>query len=299
MRPLLFLSVFHLCYGFTSICVQRKSTLLYSNGSNENEEVSRRDFGGLIVGAIGAVGYVKLASSAIKQITRGEGVYPMEHEDIVSAVFRRAIVEAAKETPSDKPFRVLEVGIGPDCRTIMRGIYNDAFQDCNRNVHLYGVDIDPPSEESIARAREKISVSNPDVELTAEKGDVVQGLSYPNGFFDVITCSLVLCSVTDQAKSLREIKRMLKSTGGTFGYVEHVAVDLEKDTEKNRVFFEWQQRTLDLLQQAVAHNCHLHRNTEKEIQSVFHDADVLESQRFFIKDMWPISCQCSGVIKTK
>lgn len=299
MRPLLFLSVFHLCYGFTSICVQRKITLLYSNGSNENEEVSRRDFGGLIVGAIGAVGYVKLASSAIKQITRGEGVYPMEHEDIVSAVFRRAIVEAAKETPSDKPFRVLEVGIGPDCRTIMRGIYNDAFQDCNRNVHLYGVDIDPPSEESIARAREKISVSNPDVELTAEKGDVVQGLSYPNGFFDVITCSLVLCSVTDQAKSLQEIKRMLKSTGGTFGYVEHVAVDLEKDTEKNRVFFEWQQRTLDPLQQAVAHNCHLHRNTEKEIQSVFHDADVLESQRFFIKDMWPISCQCSGVIKTK
>lgn len=271
---------------------------MHSKSSNENEEVSRREFGGLIVGAIGAVGYVKLASSAIKQITRGEGVYPMEHEDMVSAVFRRAIVEAAKETPSEKTFRVLEVGIGPNCRTIMRGIYNDAFQDFNRNVQLYGVDIDPPSEESIALAREKISVSNPGVEFTAEKGDVVQGLSYPNGFFDVITCSLVLCSVSDQAKSLREIKRILKPTYGTFGYVEHVAVDLENDAEKNRAFFEWQQRTLDPLQQTLAHNCHLHRNTDKEIQSIFHDADILESQRFFVKDMWPISCQCSGVIKT-
>lgn len=272
--------------------------MIYSNGSSENEEVSRRDFGTLTVGALGAVGYGKLASSAIQQIARGEGVYPMEHETRVASVFRRAIVEAGKEIPNNNPFRVLEVGIGKDCRTIMRGMYDDALRDCDRIVQLYGVDIDPPSEEVIVRAREKLSVSNPGAEFTTDKGDLIQGLAYPNGFFDAITCSLVLCSVTDLVKSLQEIKRILKPKGGIFGFVEHVAVDLENEAESNRVFFEWQQRALDPLQQAVAHNCHLHRNTDKEIQSIFYDADILESQRFFIKNMWPVSCQCSGVIKT-
>ena len=297
MKLILFLSFLDICRCFTSLRSSPKSTLINANGSSENEEISRRDFGVLTVGTIGAVAYGKLASSAIQQITRGEGVYPIEHEAKVATVFRRAIIEAGQQV-QEKPLRVLEVGIGKDCRTIMRGMYNDALQEYNRNLQLYGVDIDTPSEEFVVRAREKMLVSNPGAEFIVDKGDLVQGLTYPDGFFDVITCSLVLCSVTDLKKSLQEIKRVLKPKGGTFGFVEHVAIDLENDAEKNRVFFEWQQRTLDPLQQAVAHNCHLHRNTDKEISSIFYDADILEFERFFIKDMWPISCQCSGVIKT-
>jgi ubiquinone/menaquinone biosynthesis C-methylase UbiE len=297
MKLILFLSFLDICRCFTSLRLTPKSTLINANGSSENEEISRRDFGVLTVGTIGAVAYGKLASSAIQQIIRGEGVYPMEHEAKVATVFRRAIIEAGQQV-QEVPLRVLEVGIGKDCRTIMRGMYNDALQEYNRNIQLYGVDIDTPSEEFVVRAREKILVSNPGAEFIVDKGDLVQGLTYPDGFFDVITCSLVLCSVSDLRKSLQEIKRVLKPKGGTFGFVEHVAIDLENDAEKNRVFFEWQQRTLDPLQQAVAHNCHLHRNTDKEILSTFYDADILELERFFVKDMWPISCQCSGVIKT-
>jgi ubiquinone/menaquinone biosynthesis C-methylase UbiE len=297
MKLILFLSFLDICRCFTSLRLTPKSTLINANGSSENEEISRRDFGVLTVGTIGAVAYGKLASSAIQQIIRGEGVYPMEHEAKVATVFRRAIIEAGQQV-QEVPLRVLEVGIGKDCRTIMRGMYNDALQEYNRNIQLYGVDIDTPSKEFVVRAREKILVSNPGAEFIVDKGDLVQGLTYPDGFFDVITCSLVLCSVSDLRKSLQEIKRVLKPKGGTFGFVEHVAIDLENDAEKNRVFFEWQQRTLDPLQQAVAHNCHLYRNTDKEILSTFYDADILELERFFVKDMWPISCQCSGVIKT-
>jgi hypothetical protein len=107
-----------------------------------------------------------------------------------------------------------------------------------------------------------------------------------------------LCSVSDQYLAVNEIKRLLK-TGGCFGWVEQVAVDLENDNNSiNQVTFDLEQKLLDPLQQVVAHNCHLHRQTVQIIEEVFEpDAHFLESERFFIQSMWPISCQASGVVK--
>lgn len=124
---------------------------------------------------------------------------------------------------------------------------------------------------------------------------------------DVITTSLVLCSVEDQYQAVNEIKRVLNPNGGTFGFIEHVAVDLKNESEKDLVFLDWQQRKLDPLQQIVAHNCHLHRNTEKVIDSVFgssansstsrSNSQWLQRERFQVKDMWPVSCQTTGVVQ--
>eukprot|EP00957_Ditylum_brightwellii_P030283 2293379-Ditylum_brightwellii.AAC.1 len=65
------------------------------------------------------------------------------------------------------------------------------------------------------------------------------------------------------------MNRVLNSNGGTFGYVEHVAVRVDDDSKNDDSrprwsyeFLERQQQTLDPLQQAVADNCHLHRNTD-------------------------------------
>ena len=107
----------------------------------------------------------------------------------------------------------------------------------------------------------------------------------------------MLCSVHDQQTSLKEIKRLLNRTNAFFGYVEHVAVDLDRDVGQDKSFLEWQQRTLDPLQQAVAHNCHLHRATDEEITKVFESYEVLLQDRFFVDDMWPVSCQSMGVLK--
>ena len=98
------------------------------------------------------------------------------------------------------------------------------------------------------------------------------------------------------------MKRLLNPNGGAFGFVEHVAVDLNNDDEKNLSFLEFQQKAFDPLQQAVAHNCHLHRQTENVISSVFgipesSSAEMLEKERFLVKDMWPVSCQVRGVVK--
>jgi len=75
---------------------------------------------------------------------------------------------------------------------------------------------------------------------------------------------------------------------------------VNKEERSERSFLEWQQRTLDPLQRLVAHNCHLHRETEAAVRDVFAapgmSSRVLYGERFFVDDMWPVSCQCCGVI---
>ena len=71
---------------------------------------------------------------------------------------------------------------------------------------------------------------------------------------------------------------------------------------KSLSFLELQQRVLDPLQQAVAHNCHLHRQTDAVISSAFgvdasEQATLLDTERFLCKEMWPVSLQCCGVVK--
>jgi asparagine synthetase A len=97
------------------------------------------------------------------------------------------------------------------------------------------------------------------------------------------------------------MKRLIRPDGGTLGYVEHVAVDEEESAK----FLEAQQKILDPLQQAVAHNCHLHRYTEQAIDTTFgfqagaphNSSERLQHERFIVDSMWPVSCQCCGVVQ--
>lgn len=265
--------------------------------------ISRRDAALL---TISGVVYGKLLGTVVSRIKRGDS-FPLEHERRVSRTFERAIMEASSSLTNkerSRPLRVLEVGIGSKCRTIFRGMYDATLN--NRldlvGLDLIGIDIELPDITTVNKARDRLVLSAekntiPPYPVTFDviSGDLTQGVNCPDGFFDVITSSLVLCSVEDQRVAIKEIKRLLKS-GGTYGYVEHVAVNLDNENEKNRFFLEWQQTTLDPLQQRLAHNCHLHRRTDLAISDEF-SGGVLEDERFFVDDMWPVSCQCCGVVR--
>jgi ubiquinone/menaquinone biosynthesis C-methylase UbiE len=75
--------------------------------------------------------------------------------------------------------------------------------------------------------------------------------------FDVVVCTLVLCSVAEPARSLAEIRRVLKP-GGRLVFIEHVAA-----SEPGRL--AWQRRA-EPLWRRVAGNCHLHRDTARAIE---------------------------------
>ena len=270
------------------------------SGSLPDEErgpFSRRD---LIwkapIGALATYGYGRLVYNAFSV----QGIkYPSSHEDRVAATLETAIAAGSREWKGDA-YRILEVGIGTDCRVARRGLYAKGLEELSNNrgiseVEVFGVDLQLPRESTVQEARRILSKTGPNIQLQVGKGDITSSLAFPDGYFDTILCCLTLCSVTDPENSLRELKRLLRPNGGTFGYVEHVAVN---PNEEDRSFLELQQVWLDPFQQRLADNCHLHRYTEDTIQMIFGgNSHLIENERFFVDSMWPVSCQARGIVQ--
>lgn len=78
-----------------------------------------------------------------------------------------------------------------------------------------------------------------------------------DGSFDAVVSTLVLCSVADQARTLAEIKRVLKP-GGRLVFWEHVIAD-----KPNRL--KWQRRVEPVWKRMFG-NCHLCRDTAGAIE---------------------------------
>jgi len=158
-----------------------------SNSSETN--LSRRE---IIILAVGGTAYARVASSAISKLKRGDA-YPEEHEMRVAGVFRRSIMQAASSiSGTSRPLRILEVGIGDKCRTIMRGMYDDALKDLSENkserisgVEMFGVDIDAPSNDVVSSASAKLGSISPSLPVTfnAIQSDLEKRLDFPDKYF--------------------------------------------------------------------------------------------------------------------
>ena len=260
----------HFCpvHGFS----QKKDSL----ASPDSPTISRRDYWKVSAGVAGAVVYGKLVGDTISRIAQGIA-RPLAHEQRVEDAISLALGESAASFKSDRPFRILEVGIGSDCRLVRRGLYNKGLEQLESNslsrVQLTGVDLAKPPDDIVQKARTVLSEQTGDrpmrVELDTMSEDIANGLAFPAGYFDSVICCLTLCSVTDQDGALQEMKRLVRPNGGTFAYVEHVAVNPDEPYR----FLEWQQEILDPLQQRLADNCHLHRYTDDFIARIFHTQD--------------------------
>jgi SAM-dependent methyltransferase len=88
-----------------------------------------------------------------------------------------------------------------------------------------------------------------------------EDLPFQSQSFDTVVATLVLCSVSDPARSLKEIARVLKR-GGRFLFLEHTRA--QGDAAK------WQDR-LTPVWSRLALGCHLNRSTVSSIQQAgFH-----------------------------
>lgn len=126
-----------------------------------------------------------------------------DHSTTSAHSARTAEVEAAFLLPHLQPhFRVLDLGCGPG--SISRGIAGYV-----KDGSVVGVDL---TEEILTQARHganEARVGN----ITFEQGDILNGLNYPAGHFDVVFCSQTLLHIPDPVKALKEIKRLLKPGG--------------------------------------------------------------------------------------
>jgi ubiquinone/menaquinone biosynthesis C-methylase UbiE len=84
-----------------------------------------------------------------------------------------------------------------------------------------------------------------------------ESLPFPDGTFDAVVSTLLLCSVKNPEQALSEIRRVLKPHGKLL-FIEHVAASNRPERLK------WQRR-IEPLWKILQCGCHLTRNTEKNI----------------------------------
>ncbi len=101
-------------------------------------------------------------------------------------------------------------------------------------------------------------------------GHAIESPAIPADAFDAVVCTLVLCSVPDQATALGAIHRALRP-GGRLVLIEHVAA--EGDPRR----LAWQRR-LEPIWTRVAGNCHLTRRTEAAVSAAGFVAERVERE---------------------
>lgn len=101
--------------------------------------------------------------------------------------------------------RALEVGVGT-------GKNLPYYPD---NVKITAIDFSP---RMLERARRKVSNLGKTVELREMN---IQGLAFPDNYFDTVFATFVFCSVPNPVDGLRELKRVCKP-GGRLLLMEHM-----------------------------------------------------------------------------
>ena len=101
------------------------------------------------------------------------------------------------------------------------------------------------------------------------------GLMCIGGMVIAAVCSLVLCSVADQAEALAEVRRVLRP-GGELRFYEHVLSDSPR--------FARFQRTVDIVHPYLGGGCHVTRDTAGAITRA--GFEITRIRRFqFVPDL--------------
>ena len=147
---------------------------------------------------------------------------------------------------------VLEIGAGTGA--------NVPFY--NGNVRT--LTITEPEKPMAKRLQRRIVDCRPDATFLRAPAE---DLPFNDGSFDVAVSTLVLCTVDDQPRALRELRRVLRP-GGRLLFIEHVRSDDAK-------LARWQDRMMPL-NIRIAHGCHCNRPTLEGIRDAGFDVTQLE-----------------------
>lgn len=139
--------------------------------------------------------------------------------------------------------RVLEIGAGTGANLPFYGDGVDAITAAEPEAPMAR-----RLEHRVRDLRRRVEV----VEAPAER------LPFADAEFDTVVSTLVLCTVSDLAGALKEIRRVLKP-GGRLLFIEHVRSDEPRVAA-------WQDR-LNGLNRIVAHGCNCNRSTVESIRA--------------------------------
>ena len=166
------------------------------------------------------------------------------YDYLMNPIEKRYITRWRKKLLSHAEGRVLEIGAGT-------GINFPLYKHCTK------VDAIEPNPYMIEKARVRRSLASVPINLLESKGE---HLPFPDGTFDTVVVTLVLCSVDEPKQVLKEIKRVLKPTGKML-VLEHVKMD--------KPFLAALQQILTPIWKQLCDGCHLNRDTEGLVKEEF------------------------------
>src|SRR5215203_4586594 len=114
------------------------------------------------------------------------------------------------------------------------------------------------------RLDQKVSDARVPVEVSAARAEE---LPFPDGSFDTVVSTLVLCTVPDQEAALDEVRRVLRP-GGRLLFIEHVRAAGSAA--------RWQDR-LEPLWRRLLGGCHPNRDTVAAIEEAGFEIEMFES----------------------
>jgi ubiquinone/menaquinone biosynthesis C-methylase UbiE len=138
------------------------------------------------------------------------------------------------------------------------------------NLSSYGegvktLTITEPEKPMIRRLEQRIETQRPDAKVLRAPAE---DLPFDDDSFDTVVSTLVLCTVDDQPRALREARRVLRP-GGRLLFMEHVR------SEDERVA-RWQDRMLPVNTRLCC-GCHCNRPTLDGIRSAGFEVRRLEN----------------------
>jgi ubiquinone/menaquinone biosynthesis C-methylase UbiE len=140
-------------------------------------------------------------------------------------------------------------------------------------VRWHGLEPNPAMFPYLQREAERLGL---EVQLHEGRGE---RLDVADDSFDVVVGTLVLCSVTDMQRTLREIRRVLK-TGGRYVFIEHVAAP--PGSAQRRV-----QRLIKPVWKTVGDGCRPDRETGAAIEKAGFSRVQLEHFRLSVPVVGP------------
>ena len=167
---------------------------------------------------------------------------------------------------------VLEVGIGS-------GLNLPFYSSEARRVH--GVD---PSAELQRLARKRATGHSAEIDFVLQSAD--EPLPFGDASMDTVVMTWTLCSIPDPPKALKEIRRVLKSTGRLI-FIEH-------GRSPDRGVAAWQDR-LTPAWKRIGGGCHLNRKVDELIEQA--GFQMQELRNFYVRGLRPMTYMYQGIAR--
>ena len=179
----------------------------------------------------------------------GHPIFAAMYDKLLAANEEAGLRAMRTELLGEAAGRTLEIGAGT-------GVNAEHYTDAVTELVLT-----EPDPHMVKRLREAIFARPPRAGSVRVLEAGIHNLPFDAGSFDTVVCTLVLCSVPEPERAVREIRRVLRP-GGRLLYIEHV-----RDRDGTRRA-RWQDR-LERPWGFFLGGCHPNRDTGRLIAETF------------------------------